>query len=241
MLFSRYKNFAIVMPANVNRRHQELRPGVGQGMPRPVEVVLASAGLLLCLPVLLVAMLAIRLTSKGPAIFRQGRVGRNGNPFTLYKLRTMRTDNRGIQVTAASDARMTPVGRLFRKTKIDELPELWNIVKGDMALVGPRPEVPRYVDLKNRQWRQVLHVRPGITDPMTLQLRNEEELLAQVKEDRESFYLATLQPYKLNGYLEYLKQRTWQSDVKVLLSTVVAVFLPGCRPAPTVEDIRSLS
>jgi lipopolysaccharide/colanic/teichoic acid biosynthesis glycosyltransferase len=186
-------------------------------------------------------MLAIRLTSAGPAIFRQQRVGRNGSFFTLYKLRTMRASNQSIQVTAATDARMTAIGRLLRKTKIDELPELWNIVRGDMSLVGPRPEVPRYVDLKNVRWRQVLQVRPGLTDPITLQLRNEEELLAAVTGNREEFYLTALQPYKLNGYLEYLKHRTWKSDVSVLLCTVVAVARPSRRPAPSVEDIRSLS
>ena len=229
------------MPANRNNRHPKASLEVGQGIPRLLEVLLAGVGLLLCMPALLVAMFVIRLTSKGPAIFRQQRVGRRGVDFTLFKLRTMRVANHGIQVTAATDSRMTAIGRLLRKTKIDELPELWNIIKGDMALVGPRPEVPRYVNLANRRWRQVLQVRPGITDPMTLQLRNEEELLAAVTDDRETFYLSTLQPYKLNGYLDYLKQRTWRSDVRVLGSTLIAVILPGRRPAPTVEDIRSLS
>lgn len=229
------------MHAKAGPRHKKPSEGVGQGMPRLIEVVFAGAGLLICLPALLLIMLAIRLTSAGPAIFQQQRVGRNGSMFTLYKLRTMRVTSNGLQVTAATDDRMTAFGRLLRKTKIDELPEFWNVIKGDMSLVGPRPEVPRYVDLKNDRWRQVLQVRPGITDPMTLQLRNEEDLLAAVAGNREEFYLTKLQPYKLNGYLDYLYHRTWQSDVKVLLTTVVAVARPGRRPAPSVKDIRSLS
>lgn len=212
-----------------------------RGIPRVVELLLASFGLLLCLPLLLLAALAIRLTSEGPVLFRQQRLGRSGKAFTLYKFRTMRRANSGAQVTASDDARVTPVGRLLRKTKIDELPELWNIIKGDMSLVGPRPEVPRYVDLNNRRWQMVLTVRPGITDPMTLRLRNEEELLSHVQGDHEEFYLTTLQPYKLKGYLAYLQERSWWNDVKILFGTLAAVIIPSRMPAPTIKEIRSES
>src|SRR6266545_6648202 len=164
------------------------------------------------------AAIVIAVTSRGPVIFRQKRMGRKGRPFTMYKLRTMRVANSGPQVTAGDDVRITPVGKFLRKTKMDELPELWNVLKGDMSLVGPRPEVPRYVDLTNSKWQRVLKVRPGITDPLTLRLRNEEELLAKVKGDRERFYLATLQPFKLRGYLEYLQRRSWQNDMRILWS-----------------------
>src|SRR5262249_51232581 len=157
-------------------------------------------------PILALAALGIAFTSRGGIIFRQSRVGRDGQNFLLYKFRTMRTGHSGLQVTAGDDSRITLWGKLLRKTKIDELPELWNVVKGDMSLVGPRPEVPRYVDLNNSKWRQVLKVRPGITDPLTLRLRNEEELMSKVEGDRERFYLEILQPFKLKGYLDYLRQ-----------------------------------
>ena len=149
------------------------------GIPRPVEAVAALAGLIIAAPVLALAALGIAFTSRGRIIFRQSRVGQDGRIFVLYKFRTMRIGQVGIQVTAGDDSRVTYVGRLLRKTKMDELPELWNVLKGDMSLVGPRPEVPRYVDLNNSKWQRVLKVRPGITDPLTLRLRNEEELLAR--------------------------------------------------------------
>src|SRR6267378_8100842 len=128
-------------------------------------------------------------------------MGRGGRTFTLYKLRTMQLRNEGPQLTGCDDTRVTAVGRFLRQAKLDELPQLWNVLKGNISLVGPRPEVPLYVDLENPMWKLVLEVKPGITDPMTLRLRNEEELLAEVTGDREHFYLRTLQPYKLNEYL----------------------------------------
>jgi lipopolysaccharide/colanic/teichoic acid biosynthesis glycosyltransferase len=129
---------------------------------------------------------------------------------------------------------------LLRKTKLDELPELWNVVRGDLALVGPRPEVPGYVDLDNPLWQKVLEVRPGITDPVTLKLRNEEELLAGCGTDPEKFYLSMLQPYKLLGYVDYLRKRTWRTDVCVLIKTLFAVILPFQAPPPRVVEIDAL-
>lgn len=213
-------------------------PSVKTGIPRPIEAAVSLIGLVGAAPLLALSALAIAVTSPGPVIFRQERVGRKGQTFVLYKLRTMRAVHRGgPQVTAGDDARVTPVGRFLRKVKLDELPELWNVVKGDMSLVGPRPEVPRYVRLEDSMWRVVLEARPGITDPVTLRLRNEEALLAEVRGDREQFYLETLQPYKLRGYAEYLGARSWWSDVKVLWKTCVAVILPGKAPPPAIEEI----
>jgi len=157
----------------------------------------------------------------------------------MYKLRTMSVANSGPQVTAGDDVRVTPVGKFFRKTKLDELPELWNVLKGDMSLIGPRPEVPRYVDLADPMWRLVLEARPGITDPMTLRLRNEEELLVEVEGDRERFYLETLLPFKLEGNLNYLQARSWRSDLKVMWQTIIAVAFPNKTPLPTLEEIQS--
>ena len=197
------------------------------GMARWLEVVISGLGMILSVPLLILATFAIALTSPGPVIFRQKRVGRHGRIFVLYKLRTMRMVQDGPQVTATGDERVTWIGRILRRTKVDELPELWNVLKGDMALVGPRPEVPRYVDLEDHRWELVLESRPGITDPMTLRLRNEEALLAKVEGNYESFYINNLQPFKLEGYIEYLHNRNWWSDIKILCSTVLVVVWPS--------------
>jgi len=212
---------------------------IKNGLPRQVEAAVALAGLVMVAPLIVVAAIVIAVTSPGPLIFRQKRMGRKGRPFTMYKLRTMRVANSGPQVTSGDDARVTPVGKILRKTKLDELPELWNVFKGDMSLIGPRPEVPRYVDLNNPIWRLVLEARPGLTDPMTLRLRNEEALLVEVKGDRERFYLDTLLPFKLEGYLDYLRARSWRSDLKVLWHTIIAVAFPNKAPLPKLEEIQS--
>src|SRR5262252_374278 len=212
---------------------------IKSGLPRQAEAVIALAGLVMAAPLIALAAIAIAVTSRGPVIFRQKRMGLKGRPFTMYKLRTMRVANSGPQVTAGDDVRVTPVGKFLRKTKLDELPELWNILKGDMSLIGPRPEVPRYIDLEDPVWRLVLEARPGIADPVTLRLRNEEALLVEVEGDRERFYLETLVPFKLEGYLDYLQARSWRSDLKVLWQTIVAVAFPNKTPLPTIEEIES--
>lgn len=214
---------------------------VKNGLPRQIEAAIALVGLIIAAPLIALTAIAVAVTSRGPVIFRQKRIGRKGRPFTMYKLRTMTTASGGPQVTAGDDVRVTPVGKFLRKTKLDELPELWNILKGDMSLIGPRPEVPRYVDLEDPMWRLVLAARPGIADPMTLRLRNEEELLVKVEGDRERFYLETLLPFKLEGYLNYLQARSWRSDLNVLWQTVVAVAFPSKTPLPTLEEIRVAS
>ena len=210
------------------------------GIPRVIEAGLALVGLVLASPLLFVAGILIVLTSPGPAVFRQTRVGRNGRGFVLYKLRTMRSNQGGHQVTASYDARQTRVGRILRKTKLDELPALWNVFTGDLSLVGPRPEVPRYVDLENPLWREVLSARPGITDPITLRLRNEEALLAQVAGAKEDYYVQVLLPFKLRGYADYLRKRNCWSDLVVLGKTMTAIFFPGTAPVPSDAEIRKV-
>jgi lipopolysaccharide/colanic/teichoic acid biosynthesis glycosyltransferase len=206
------------------------------GLPRAVEIPLALVGLLLAAPVIGLAAVAVVVTSGLPIFFRQTRIGRDGAPFRLIKLRTMRPSTGAPRVTARGDARVTPAGAVLRRTKIDELPELWNVLRGDMAFVGPRPEVPEYVDLSDPLWKEVLRTRPGLTDPMTLRLRDEEVLMASVTGDRDRFYRETLQPRKLRGYAEYLRRRSWHSDLRVLLQTAIAVWAPGggvsLRPEP---------
>lgn len=207
------------------------------GLPRWVEILLAGGGLLVLSPLLAVAAVAVKLSSPGPVLFRQQRIGRGGKPFTLLKFRSMRQDNRGLAITAAGDSRITAVGRWLRSSKADEFPELWNILVGEMSFVGPRPEVPRYVDPSDPRWQAVLGARPGLTDPVTLVLRNEEQLLAQV-DDTESFYREVLLPYKLIGNAEYLARRTAWSDLRLIVDTVWSVLRPGRRPPPGVEEVR---
>lgn len=158
--------------------------------------------------------------------------------FRMNKFRTMRVSGGGPFVTSRGDARITAVGRWLRLLKVDELPELWNVVRGDMALVGPRPEVPALVDRSERLWQEVLSVRPGLTDPATLALRNEEELMASVAGDGELFYRNVLQPYKLRRYCEYLRGRTWRSDVSTLLRTAFAIVRPSAFPPPSRADLE---
>lgn len=205
------------------------------GLPRGIEVALAALGLLVLSPLLLVSALAIIATSPGGALFRQVRVGRDGRLFGLLKLRSMRIDLDGPPLTGRVDTRVTPLGRWLRRAKIDEIPQLWNVVVGDMALVGPRPEVPRYVDLADPRWRRVLEVRPGLTDPMTVKLRNEEALMPGSAEERERFYVETLLPMKVLGNLEYLSRRNAASDVSVLMATLIAIVFPG--PPPDREEL----
>jgi lipopolysaccharide/colanic/teichoic acid biosynthesis glycosyltransferase len=186
--------------------------------------------------VLAVAAAAILLTSGFPIFFRQSRVGRGGKPFNLVKLRSMRPSGGGPEVTARGDSRVTPVGRLLRRTKLDELPELWNVVRGDMSFVGPRPEVARYVRPEDPRWQEVLSVRPGLTDPVTLSLRDEETLLAGVEGDPEAYYVQKLQPLKLAGYCDYLRRRTWRTDLVVIWDTLRVIFGDPRRPPGAFPD-----
>lgn len=194
------------------------------GLPRAIEVVLAASALFALVPLFAIVAISIAAGSGVPVIFRQVRVGLGGAPFTLYKFRTMRVETDGPGVTARDDLRITRIGRWLRRTKIDELPELWNIFRGDMSFVGPRPELPRYVDATELRWQQVLSARPGLTDPTTLAFIDEEALLASFIGDREVFYRHELLPRKLDGYVEYLNRRTWRSDIRVLLMTLAAIL-----------------
>ena len=209
-----------------------------KGIPRTVEVLLSISGLIASSPLLLITAVLIRIGSKGPVLFRQQRVGRGGKLFTLFKFRTMSTTQAGPLITAANDTRVTPIGRVLRKTKIDELPELWNVVIGEMSFVGPRPEVPDLVDLDDVRWNEVLSSRPGITDPVTLSLRNEERFLSDIP-DKEKFYSEVLQPYKLDGYIKYLRKRTFATDIGVLIQTLKAIVMPHTATPPTPEEMIS--
>ena len=207
-----------------------------KGIPRGAEICLSLAALALCLPLFIGLAVLIKATSRGTILFRQKRVGRGGREFTLYKFRSMRCGADGLRLTAAGDARLTTFGGWLRRSKLDELPQLWNVLRGEMSLVGPRPEVAEYVRLENPLWREILTVRPGITDPVALRLRNEELLLAAV-DDREAFYRQTLQPFKLRGWAQYARQKTLKSDVRILAQTFKVIILPARAHAPTPEEL----
>ena len=208
-----------------------------RSIPRSCEICLAICGLIVLAPFLFLAALLIWLDSGGKVLFRQQRVGLNGKMFTLFKLRTMRPAKKGLMVTAADDMRVTRIGRLLRRAKIDELPELWNVIRGDMSFVGPRPEVIEFVDLADPVWQEILGHRPGITDPVTLRLRNEEQLLAQVI-DKELYYREVIQPYKLRGYANFVRDKSWKTDIRIIARTLKAVFLPQTVKAPSKEELQ---
>jgi len=193
---------------------------------RVFDCFAAATLLLLASPLLAGIAAAIFLETGLPLVFRQKRVGRNGNLFTLLKFRTMRVGSSGPSITVGGDSRVTRAGKVLRKFKLDELPQLWNVVRGDMSLVGPRPEVPEYVDGSDPVWQAVLQVRPGITDPASIAFRNEEELLAKAS-DPFRFYKENLLPAKLSLNLAYLEKRSLWLDIRVLLETARCAVIPG--------------
>lgn len=189
---------------------------------RLFDIVCAALGLLVLSPVLLVCALLVGLTSPGGVLFRQERVGKNGVPFTIYKFRSMRKDNAGLKISTSGDSRITPVGRVLRKAKLDELPQLWNVLKGDMSFVGPRPEVKEYTDLYTPEQRQVLLVRPGITGLASIRYRNENELLS-ASADPNRTYIEEVMPAKLALDLEYIPRACVSYDIRLILDTLVTV------------------
>lgn len=191
---------------------------------RWLDVAASLVGLAVLSPLFLMIGLWIKLDSPGPIFYRATRVGRNGRLFRLYKFRSMvaGADKRGPGITATGDARVTRAGRFLRRNKLDELPQLINVLQGEMSLVGPRPEDPRYVALYTPEQRQVLAVRPGITSAASLAYRHEEQLLAG--EDWESVYREQVLPAKLAIDLDYLERRTLARDLKLILQTVAAVL-----------------
>ncbi len=180
----------------------------------------ALVGLIMLSPILLITALLIRIKMPGgPVIFRQQRVGRHGQLFTIYKFRSMTTGHQGSSVSVAGEARITPLGAILRQYKIDELPELWNVLKGDMSLVGPRPDVPGYADKLTGDDREILLLRPGITGPASLKYRNEEELLAQVDNPQE-YNDTVIYPDKIRLNRYYLHHYSFWKDIQMIICTV---------------------
>lgn len=180
----------------------------------------ALAGLIVLLPLFILLALAVRLSSPGPVLFRQKRVGRYGRPFTLVKFRTMRINDGANTVTAGNDERITRTGLFLRRWKLDELPELYNVLAGDMSFVGPRPDVPGYADRLTGDDRRILDLRPGITGPASLKYYDEEEILARVEDPRE-YNDRVIYPDKVRINLDYLENRSFIGDLKILVKTVI--------------------
>lgn len=191
---------------------------------RALDLVISAFALVLLSPVLLLVAIAVKCSSPGPVLHRARRAGRHGHPFTLFKFRSMLVGapGHGPRVTATGDPRITRVGRFIRRTKLDELPQFFNILKGDMSLVGPRPEDPGLVDTYSADQRRVLMVKPGLTSPATLLHRYEEDLLTG--EDAEEIYRRDVLPAKLRIELDYLNRRTVTEDLHVLAQTIAALF-----------------
>lgn len=219
-------------------------------MKRLFDIVMASLFLILLSPIFAVAALAIKLTSQGPIFFTQQRIGQNrriidrrkksknddrfgdrrqrdlfGKPINIYKFRTMNNNasSRSLSLTTSNDGRVTKLGKFLRKWKIDELPQLWNVLKGDMSLVGPRPEVHEFVKYYSPEQRNVLKVRPGITDLASIIYRNESELLAACDNVNE-FYLKKIMPDKLQMNLDYIERHSLLFDTKLIFRTLKAVI-----------------
>lgn len=209
---------------------------------RGVDLVLSSVLLCLTAPLLLLAAAAIAMESPGPVLFRQERTGRGFRPFTIFKLRTMAHNAPGLEYTLGRDPRITRVGQWLRSTKIDELPQLWNVLRGDMSLIGPRPVVSSLAEDFFIHYRLLLRARPGLTDPASLKYRQETELLEQA-EDREHFFRHVITPDKINISLNYMEKATLWSDLSLLCMTVFVCLAPslsrlyGRLPMPRGEPV----
>ena len=193
---------------------------------RLLDVALSAAGLGALAPLLVGVGVAVKLDSKGPALYGHERVGRGWTPFRVWKFRTMVTDadSIGPAVTAGGDPRITQIGRLLRATKLDELPQLWNVLVGDMSMVGPRPEAARYAEAFRADYDLILTVRPGITDEAAILYRNEEALLSDA-DDPERVYLEHILPKKIALYHRYLTDRSLGRDLSIILRTLEKVVL----------------
>jgi lipopolysaccharide/colanic/teichoic acid biosynthesis glycosyltransferase len=194
-------------------------------MKRIFDIVVSLVGLICFLPLLVFVAVLIKLDSRGPIFFRQQRIGMGFRPFEILKFRTMidNAQRRGGLITFGKDTRITRVGRILRKTKIDEFPQLINVLRGDMTLVGPRPEVPEFVELFRQDYEEILTVRPGITDLASLKYRNEAAVLGHYNNPQEE-YLRHVLPDKINLNKEYIRRSSFFFDLTLILKTVLKLF-----------------
>ena len=195
-------------------------------MKRLFDFIASFYGLILLSPIFVLAALWIKIDSRGPIFFRQERVGFQGSLFRIHKFRTMVLDaeKKGKQITVGADSRITTVGSFLRKYKLDELPQLIDVLVGDMSLVGPRPEVPKYIDCySDDEKHDVLSVKPGITDNASIEFRDESELLASSK-DPEAAYINEVLPKKIALYRKYVKERSFFGDVSIIFKTIFLII-----------------
>ncbi|MGB8259507.1 MAG: sugar transferase [Terracidiphilus sp.] len=209
-------------------------------LKRSVDVALAGALLAAALPVLIVAVILIKIDSRGPALFRQKRMGRGFRPFEILKLRTMRQGCGGLNFTLAADARVTRAGLWLRRLKVDELPQLWNVLRGEMSLVGPRPVVEELAEEFAVEYRRLLAARPGLTDPATLKYRNESERLARTP-DPHRIFKTVITPDKVRISLDYQQRATFWSDLAILLRTAITLLAPASANLPAQPVYRGVS
>jgi len=198
---------------------------------RAFDVLVSAVALIVLSPLLILLAGAVRLTSRGTALYRARRVGRNGQSFELFKFRSMvaDADKHGPGITTRADARITPLGRVLRRSKLDELPQLLNVLRGEMSFVGPRPEDPRYVALYTPEQRRILSVRPGITSLASLEYRHEEELL--VGDQWEQQYIHTIMPAKLAIDLRYTDHASLLQDLSIITRTVLSLVFGRTPPS----------
>jgi lipopolysaccharide/colanic/teichoic acid biosynthesis glycosyltransferase len=194
-------------------------------MIRFCDIVFSAVGLLLLSPLFLIVYVLIRCESKGGGFYCQQRVGKDGRMFGLYKFRSMRTgsDKKGLITVGGHDSRITRMGYFIRKYKIDELPQLWNVLKGDMSLVGPRPEVKKYVDLYTEEQRRVLSVRPGITDYASIEYVDENEILGKA-DDPDRVYVEEIMPAKIKLNMRYIENRNLNEYFKIIGLTFINIL-----------------
>jgi lipopolysaccharide/colanic/teichoic acid biosynthesis glycosyltransferase len=195
-------------------------------MKRLFDFIFSSIGLIILSPIILIVSILIKLTSRGPVFYLGRRMGRGGREFKMFKFRTMvdRADTMGGPSTASDDPRLTKVGLFLKKFQLDEIPQLMNVFRGDMSLVGPRPEVKMYVDMMNKEEKElILSVRPGMTDLASLWNFHEGEILKGAK-DPEKVYMEKIRPKKLELQKEYVKTRSFFGDLKIILKTILKIF-----------------
>jgi len=205
---------------------------------RMLDVIVSGIALIASAPILFVIAVAIRSTSPGPVLFRQWRLGLNGKPFQLMKFRTMRIENSGPGVTRSGDSRVTRLGKWLRQWKLDELPQLINVFRGDMSIVGPRPDLEQFWQQVTDVERQALAAKPGLTGAATLAFRNEEELLAEVPESElPQYYVRDLLPRKARLDCEYATQATFWSDCRISMKTVLCIFSTDSK-SPNLRDVH---
>lgn len=192
-------------------------------MKRIFDFTISLLGLLVLLPIFIIISLFIKISSKGPIFFKQVRITQNGKEFYIYKFRTMYVNNDNqSQLTIGADKRITGIGKILRKFKIDELPQLINVINGEMSLVGPRPEVPKYVKYYTESQREILKVKAGITDYASIYFSNENEILGNV-EDPEKYYIEKIIPLKIKLNKKYINEANLLTDIKIIMMTILKI------------------